>query len=109
MFCEAQGELRNALKRGRARETLTEYVKNQHAEPEHMLKPPALILRGGFIAAVVLCAAALQGCAVVAVVDTVGTVAVKTVGLAANAAVGAVKITGRAVGAVADTFIPGSN
>jgi len=74
-----------------------------------MLKPPILILYGRFIAVAVLCAAALQGCAVIAVADTVGTVAVKTVGLAANAAVGAVKITGRAVGAVADTFIPGSN
>ena len=50
---------------------------------------------------------ALQGCAVVAVVDTVGTVAVKTVGLAADAAIGAVKITGKVVGAAADAVIPG--
>lgn len=54
-----------------------------------------------------LSVATLQGCAVVAVVDTVGTVAVKTVGLAADAAIGAVKITGRVVGAAADAVIPG--
>lgn len=50
--------------------------------------------------------AALQGCAVVAVADVVGTVAVKTVGLAADAAIGAVKLTGKAVGAAADAVIP---
>ena len=44
--------------------------------------------------------AALQGCAVIAVADTVGTVAVKSVGLAADAAIGVVKISGRAVAAV---------
>lgn len=49
----------------------------------------------------------VSGCAVVAVVDTVGMVAVKTVGLAADAAIGVVKITGRAVGAAADAVIPG--
>jgi hypothetical protein len=51
---------------------------------------------------------AFQGCAVVAVVDTVGTVAVKTVGLAADAAIGVVKISGKAVGAAADAAIPDS-
>lgn len=50
--------------------------------------------------------AALQGCAVVAVVDVVGTVAVKTVGLAADAAIGVVKLSGKAVGAAADAVIP---
>lgn len=48
----------------------------------------------------------LPGCAVVAVADTVGTVAVKTVGLAADATIGAVRITGKAVGAAADAVIP---
>jgi hypothetical protein len=54
------------------------------------------------------CLVTLQGCAVVAVADTVGTIAVKTVGLAADAAIGVVKISGRAVGAVADAAIPDS-
>ena len=51
--------------------------------------------------------ATIPGCAVVAVVDTVGTVAIKTVGFAADAAIGVVKITGRAVGAAAVAVIPG--
>lgn len=50
--------------------------------------------------------AALQGCAVVAVADVVGTVAVKTVGLAADAAIGVVKLSGKAVGAAADAVMP---
>jgi hypothetical protein len=48
----------------------------------------------------------LSGCVVLAVADTVGTVAVKTVGLAADATIGAVKITGKAVGAAADLVLP---
>jgi hypothetical protein len=56
--------------------------------------------------AAIVCLLALQGCAVVAVADTVGTIAVKTVGLAADAAIGVVKISGKAVGAVADAAIP---
>ena len=50
--------------------------------------------------------AALQGCAVVAVADVVGTVAAKTVGLAADAAIGVVKLSGKAVGAAADAVSP---
>ena len=50
--------------------------------------------------------AVLPGCAVVAVADVVGTVAVKTVGLAADAAIGVVKLSGKAVGAAADAVIP---
>lgn len=49
-----------------------------------------------------------SGCAVVAVVDTAATVAVKGVGLAADAAVGTVRLTGKAVGAVADAALPSS-
>lgn len=45
------------------------------------------------------------GCAVIAVADTVGTVAVKTVGLAADAAVGTVRIAGKVVGKAADTAL----
>lgn len=52
-------------------------------------------------------ACVLSGCAVVAVVDTAATVAVKTVGLAADAAIGTARIAGRAVGAAADAALPG--
>ena len=48
---------------------------------------------------------ALGGCAVVAVVDTAATVAVKTVGVAADAAIGTVKIVGKGVGKVADAAL----
>ena len=47
----------------------------------------------------------LGGCAVVAVVDTVATVAVKTVGVAADAAIGTVKIVGKGVGKAADAAL----
>jgi hypothetical protein len=43
---------------------------------------------------------ALQGCTVIAIADTVGTVAVKTVALAADATIGVVKLSGKAIGAV---------
>ena len=59
------------------------------------------------LAACLLCSGLLGGCAVVAVVDTAATLAVDTVGLAAGAAVGAVRITGKALGAAADAVIPG--
>lgn len=49
----------------------------------------------------------LSGCTVIAVADTVGTVAVKTVGLAADAAIGVVRISGKAVGAAADAVLAG--
>ncbi len=52
-------------------------------------------------AALVLCWLT-SACTVLAVADTVGTVAVKTVGVAADAAIGTVKIAGQAVGKVAD-------
>jgi hypothetical protein len=50
-------------------------------------------------------AVALDGCAVVAVADTVGTVAAKTVGLAADAAIGTVKVVGKVVGKAADATL----
>ena len=75
--------------------------------PNGHMKHTTSNFRGGILTAAILFTTALQGCAVVAVVDTVGTVAVKTVGLAADAAIGVVKITGRAVGAAADAVIPG--
>jgi len=55
------------------------------------------------------CAALLQGCAVIAVADAAATIAVKGVSLAADAAIGTVRITGKAVGAVADAVIPGKD
>ena len=54
-----------------------------------------------------LSAAALPGCAVVAVADTVASVAIGTVGLAASAAIGTVRIAGSAVGAAADAVLTG--
>lgn len=62
-------------------------------------------------AAALLAAATLlnTGCAVIAVADVAATVAVKTVGVAADATVGAVRLTGRAIGAVADAAIPGGD
>jgi hypothetical protein len=42
----------------------------------------------------------LQGCTILAIADTVGSVAVGAAGLAADAAIGTVKLTGKAVGAV---------
>jgi NAD/NADP transhydrogenase alpha subunit len=45
----------------------------------------------------------LPGCTVIAVVDTAASVAVKTVGLAADAAIGTARIAGRAVGSAVDS------
>lgn len=81
--------------------------KRRNTDKLNTLQKPGFIFRGVFLATTALLTLALPGCAVIAVVDTVGTVAVKTVGLAADAAIGAVKITGRAVGAAADAVIPG--
>ncbi len=47
----------------------------------------------------------LSACAVVAVVDTAATVATKTVGLAADAAIGTVKVVGKGVGKAADATL----
>ena len=47
----------------------------------------------------------LGGCTLFAVADTVGTVAVKTVGVAADAAVGTAKIAGKVVGKTADVVL----
>jgi hypothetical protein len=49
--------------------------------------------------------ALLSACAVVTVVDTAGSVAAKTVGLAADAAIGTVKVVGKGVGKVADATL----
>ena len=52
------------------------------------------------------CVAPLGGCAVVAAADTAAGLAVSGVGLAADAAIGTVRLTGKAVGAAADLAIP---
>jgi hypothetical protein len=60
-----------------------------------------------------LCASALAGsllltgCAVVTIAGTAVGVAATGAGLAVDAAVGAVKLTGKAVGAAADAITPG--
>ena len=51
----------------------------------------------------------LQGCTVLAIADAVGSVAVGTVGLAADAAIGTVRLGGKAIGAVAGAVILGSS
>ena len=52
---------------------------------------------------------ALQGCTVLAVTDAVGSVAVGTAGLAADAAIGTVRLGGKAIGAVAGAAMPNSD
>ena len=52
--------------------------------------------------------ALLGGCAVVTVAGTAVSVGASAVGLAADAAIGTVRITGKAVGAAADAVIPES-
>jgi hypothetical protein len=56
-----------------------------------------------------LSAAALQGCTIIAIADTVGTLAVKSAGVAADAAIGTAKVTVKAVSAVAEAAIPSGN
>ncbi|QGW83870.1 hypothetical protein [Variovorax paradoxus] len=54
-------------------------------------------------------AAMLSGCAVVTVAGTAVSVGAGAVGLAADAAIGTARITGKAVGAAADAVIPDSD
>jgi hypothetical protein len=54
-------------------------------------------------------AAILSGCAVVTVAGTAVSVGASAVGLAADAAIGTARITGKAVGAAADAVIPDSD
>lgn len=50
----------------------------------------------------------LSGCAVVSVASTAVSVGAGAVGLAADAAIGTARITGKVVGAAADAVIPDS-
>lgn len=52
------------------------------------------------------CVAPLGGCAVVTAVDTAASLAISGVGLAADAAIGTVRLTGKAIGATADLAFP---
>ena len=63
-------------------------------------------ITAGLLAA---CFVPLGGCAVVTAVDTAAGLAVSGVGLAADAAIGTARITGRAVGAAADAVLPGDD
>jgi hypothetical protein len=69
--------------------------------------PSILSFPHAHLLAVTLSVLGLQGCAVVAVVDTVASVAVGTVGLAASAVIGTARIAGSAIGATADAALPG--
>lgn len=64
--------------------------------------------RFALLLALALCAA-LPGCAVVSVASTAVSVGAGAVGLAADAAIGTVRITGKAVGAAADAVLPGDS
>ena len=64
--------------------------------------------RLGALALIGFSAVSLPGCAVVAAADAVASVAIGTVGLAADAVIGTARIAGSVVGATADAVIPGS-
>jgi predicted small secreted protein len=61
------------------------------------------------IALVLALAFPLGGCAVVTVAGTAVSVTAGVVGLAADAAIGTARITGKAVGAAADAVLPGED
>ena len=63
------------------------------------------MMRSITLSGLVFVAMSSSGCAVIAVADTVGTVAGKTVGVAADAAIGTVKIVGKGVGKAADAAL----
>jgi len=56
-----------------------------------------------------LAAALLSGCTVITVAGAAAGLAVTAGGLAVDAAVGTVKLTGKAVGAVAGAVVPGGD
>jgi hypothetical protein len=62
--------------------------------------------RAAAASALLLAALALGGCTVITVAGTAASLAVTGAGLAVDAAVGAVKITGKAVGVAADVVLP---
>ena len=64
--------------------------------------------RALLLAALLAGAALLPGCAVVAVVDTAASLAIGTVGLVGDAAIGTARVAGKVVGAAADAVLPGA-
>ena len=69
-----------------------------------------MMKRTALAAALVLALAVpLGGCAVVTVASTAVSVTAGAVGLAADAAIGTARITGKAVGAAADAVLPGED
>lgn len=64
--------------------------------------------RAALLLALAACVA-IPGCAVVSVASTAVSVGAGAVGLATDAAIGTVRITGKAVGAAADAVLPGSS
>ncbi|WP_077001108.1 hypothetical protein [Variovorax sp. KK3] len=64
------------------------------------MKRIALLLAATFL---------LPGCAVVTVASTAVSVTAGAVGLAADAAIGTARITGKAVGAAADAVLPSND
>ena len=72
-----------------------------------MKRLPYFRLRPRVLPLIALSSLLVQGCAVVAVVDTVASVAVGTAGLAASAVIGTARIAGSAVGATVDAVLPG--
>ena len=75
------------------------------------MPPVARPLLQRLFAAIALLAATLTvaGCAVVSVAGTAASVAAAGAGLAVDAAVGTVRITGKVVGAAADAMLPGDD
>lgn len=69
---------------------------------------PPRFRRLGLLALIGFSAVSLPGCAVIAAADAVASVAIGTVGLAADAVIGTARIAGSVVGATADAVIPGA-
>jgi uncharacterized protein YunC (DUF1805 family) len=102
--------------------TAIEYIALMYNDLADRIYPIAFVnilmpLPKRLLLTVILSSAALQGCTVIAIADTVGTLAVRTVGVAAGTAVSAAsaaadvsiattKIGVKVVGAVVDAAIP---
>ena len=71
-----------------------------------MPRPHVSRQRAAMLVSSLILASALDGCAVVSVAGTAASLAASGVSLAADAAIGTVRITGKAVGAVAGAVLP---
>ena len=72
-----------------------------------MPRPHVSHQRAAMLVSSLILASALGGCAVVSIAGTAASLAASGVSLAADAAIGTVRITGKAVGAVAGAVLPG--